>query len=410
MTWNTNLQDCQFRGVRFDCISTNDESSRALVEHAYPYRDGAEIEDLGANAWKVTVKTLIYGADYEAQLKLLMAALDTAGSGEFVHPIFGIMQVQVASYRPVHDAESPDQAQLEISFVETAPHNPFFKLTLKQAEIAAVGAAVDTTTATLADDYARRVLAITTEGRVARIEAMRTQMEQTLAQFRSVVNGVQSSGLDLMATPAAFITDLTACVQAVQLLAFAASPPTLGAIQPISPMQSFDQVKKSFTLVSQPVVNALIAPSQAYTLDNTTVAMQVRSVLALATADAAAMVFAREQQAPTATPAQLESLAAVARTQLQAVITTLRTLSPQDNQALIEAFKNVAASVQIALRAALLVRPPMTQRVVAADTCLRLLAHQWYSDHTRAAELLRLNNLPQPNFVMRGTVLNAYAQ
>lgn len=399
MSWNTNLQDCQFRGVRFDCISTNDESSRALVEHAYPYRDGAEVEDLGANAWKVTVKTLIYGADYEIQLKLLLAALDAAGSGEFVHPIFGRMQVQVASYRPVHDAESPDQAQLEISFVETAPHNPFFSITLKQAEIAAVGTAVDSTTALLADDYARKVAAITTEGKVARIEAMRAQVEQTLAQFRSMVNGVQSSGLDLMATPAVLITDLTACAQAVQLLAFAT----------VSSIQSFDNVKISLMAAVQPVANT--APSYSINLsDNALVALQAQSVAALALADAAAVVFAQEQQAPTATPMQLESIAAVARTNLQAVITALRTLSPLDNQALIDSVKNVAATVQVALRAALLARPPMIQRAVEFDTCLRLLAHHWYADHTRATELLRLNNLPYPNFVTRGKMLNAYAQ
>jgi prophage DNA circulation protein len=399
MSWNINLQDCQFRGVRFDCISTNDESSRALVEHAYPYRDGAEVEDLGANAWKATVKTLIYGADYETQLKLLIAALNTAGSGEFVHPIFGRMQVQVASYRPVHDAESPDQAQVEISFVETAPHNPFFDLTLKQAEIAAVGTAVDSTTALLADDYARKVSAITTEGKVARIEAMRAQVEQTLAQFRSMVNGVQSSGLDLMATPAVLITDLTACVQAVQLLAFAA----------VASIQSFDNVKVSLTKAVQPVVET--APSYSINLsDNALVALQAQSVAALALADAAGVVFAQEQQTPTATPMQLESIAAVARTNLQAVITTLRTLSPLDNQTLIESFKNVAATVQVALRAALLARPPMIQRAVEFDTCLRLLAHHWYADHTRATELLRLNNLPYPNFVTKGTMLYAYAQ
>lgn len=399
MSWSNTLQDCQFRGVRFDCIGINDESSRSLVEHSYPYRDGAEVEDLGSNAWRATVKTLIYGTNYETQLKALMTALDTAGSGEFVHPVFGRMQVQVANYRPVHDAESPDQAQLEISFVETAPHNPFFDITLKQAEIAAVGMAVDATTATLADDLSRKVAAITASGSVARIEALRAQMESQLAQFRAVVNGVQSSGLDLIATPAALITDLSTCVQAVQMLVFAVD----------ASIQRFDYVQNTLTPAAQPATPS--APS--YTInpaDIALVSLQAQSVVALSLADAAATVFAQEQQTPAATPVQLEAIAATARTALQAVISALRVQAPQDNQALIEAVKNVAAAVQTALRAALLARPPMTQRVVEFDTCLRLLAHHWYADYTRAAELLRLNNLPSPNFIPRGQVLNAYAQ
>lgn len=406
MAWSETLLDLRFRGIAFDCISTQDEASRALVEHAYPYRDGAEIEDLGANAAKLSVRTLIYGPDYERLLQELMAALDTAGAGELVHPVFGLMQVNVARYRTVHDAESPDQAQLEIDFVESAPRNPFFDVNLPQAEIAAVGTAVDAATAALALPFASQLQAIASGGLLARIELARNQMEGHLLQFRGMVSGIQSSGLDLITTPTVFIADLTSCVQAVQQMAYALT----GSAQ--STAQSFDLVKTSLTQASQPLPESTTpaSVSAAFTQDAELIAAQVQAVAALALADAAGAAFAQEQATPAATPVQLENMSAVARTELQAAITTLRTLYPQDYQAPVEALKNVAASVQLACRAALLARPPMIRRTVELEGCLRQLAHRWYGDHTRAAELLRLNSIPNPNFIPRGQVLYAYSK
>lgn len=56
-------------------------------------------------------------------------------------------------------------------------------------------------------------------------------------------------------------------------------------------------------------------------------------------------------------------------------------------------------------------RPPLTTRVVNAETNLHLLAHQWYGDYTRATELLRLNpSLRNPNAIKTGDILNAYSR
>ncbi|HGD9019465.1 TPA: multidrug DMT transporter permease, partial [Escherichia coli] len=45
------------------------------------------------------------------------------------------------------------------------------------------------------------------------------------------------------------------------------------------------------------------------------------------------------------------------------------------------------------------------------DSCLLLLAWQWYGDYSRAAELQRLNpQLRDPNNITAGVVINAYAK
>ncbi|ECA5645410.1 multidrug DMT transporter permease, partial [Salmonella enterica subsp. enterica serovar Saintpaul] len=47
MSWQDNLQDASFRGVRFDVVSTQDSVARDHADHEYPWTDGADVHDLG---------------------------------------------------------------------------------------------------------------------------------------------------------------------------------------------------------------------------------------------------------------------------------------------------------------------------------------------------------------------------
>ena len=47
MAWNLTLQDASYRGVTFEVQSVEDRGEKALCVHDYPYRSGAEVEDLG---------------------------------------------------------------------------------------------------------------------------------------------------------------------------------------------------------------------------------------------------------------------------------------------------------------------------------------------------------------------------
>ena len=60
MAWNKNLQECSFRGVVFDVLKTDDSADRAIAEHAYPYLDGADIEDLGRGARRVSIEAFFW--------------------------------------------------------------------------------------------------------------------------------------------------------------------------------------------------------------------------------------------------------------------------------------------------------------------------------------------------------------
>ncbi|KUY99304.1 hypothetical protein WS48_04580 [Burkholderia sp. RF7-non_BP1] len=57
------------------------------------------------------------------------------------------------------------------------------------------------------------------------------------------------------------------------------------------------------------------------------------------------------------------------------------------------------------------VLPPIISRTVDAPSNLTLLAHLWYADYSRSAELLRLNpRIRNPNFIQRGDTVRGFAQ
>ncbi|WP_232217412.1 hypothetical protein [Xenorhabdus cabanillasii] len=74
--------------------------------------------------------------------------------------------------------------------------------------------------------------------------------------------------------------------------------------------------------------------------------------------------------------------------------------------------KQIALELQTLAITVMNRRPPLTRRTVTtASTNLHLLAHEWYGDYRRAAELARLNPwLRDPNALKTGDVLNAYTR
>lgn len=133
---------------------------------------------------------------------------------------------------------------------------------------------------------------------------------------------------------------------------------------------------------------------------------------ALAQASATIFLLDSERQAPTLAPEQLESVVSSSRALADAAIQLhRRLLGVEDAQRVIEPLRAISGIVQAAARQVLLLRPPLLEREVTSATNVRLLAHHWYGDHTRATELLRLNpKLRTPYAINAGEVLRAYVR
>ncbi|WP_411752141.1 DNA circularization protein [Serratia sp. (in: enterobacteria)] len=89
------LRDASFRGVPFHFVDVEGTGGRRAIPHAYPKKEVGWTEDHGAVLTQEQINGILLGSDYQAKLNSLLAALNTPGPGELVHPWFGVQHVQV---------------------------------------------------------------------------------------------------------------------------------------------------------------------------------------------------------------------------------------------------------------------------------------------------------------------------
>jgi prophage DNA circulation protein len=87
------LLTAQFSGIPFSVIDTSQEVGRRVMRFVYPGIDDASYQDLGADDGAITLRGMLVGQDYLAQMRSLMAACRTAGPYTLVHPWLGNQQV-----------------------------------------------------------------------------------------------------------------------------------------------------------------------------------------------------------------------------------------------------------------------------------------------------------------------------
>jgi prophage DNA circulation protein len=412
MTWALNLLPASFRGVEFDILSTDDEADRALARHAYPYRDGEDIEDMGRRARRISIKAIFYGDDYESRLQAFIEALDEADSGTLVHPVFGVMDdVQAAGYKIHHDAETIDSCTISIEFEESTTAQPFFSRQLASQKADAIGLSALAASAASGNVLAAAfgaLAALNTLGALSRIAALRACTVGFLLALNAVARGVVSSITNPVRMGVAFVADVAALTNALINVV----PDELDRLHHYaqSTMRQIDSlltvgVSTYGAAVTYPVSTAqLLADQQVLTA-------HVAVERASANAQLVGLVLASESIDPTMTPQQIESLINAVRRAINEAVDAVRArYGVEECRAITEPLKTLALNVQEAGRSVILARPPMVARKVDAPTPLRLLAHVWYGDHARSAEILRLNNLRVPNTISAGEVLNVYSR
>ncbi|MFT8209749.1 MAG: hypothetical protein ACMZI0_02335 [Symbiopectobacterium sp.] len=151
----------------------------------------------------------------------------------------------------------------------------------------------------------------------------------------------------------------------------------------------------------------------------------VAVAVALEAVDEASTILSDSALTAVLTPVDIEKIANETRQMIQDAIDITRATyapamdeissSPQplglSYEPVINQLATVAAAVQSLAEAVINEKPQLMQKTVTAPGNLHLMAHRWYSDYSRAAELQRLNpQLRNPNNLEMGDVLNAYAE
>ena len=409
MSWQYTLQDASFNGVKFDCLQTQDSVQRDIASHEYPYLDGADVEDLGRKARQVSITAVFFGYNYENKLKgFLDSALNQTGPGELIHPVFGsIEKAQLQDYRIAHDAETPDYCTVEMSFVEIDKPAMFFNLQLPMQLADVLSSLSSLGLGEAINEFADTIGKLKIGERLNQIQQFSNLLFGAIDAVRRQVGEIVGTTLNFIDNPRAFAGDMTSMVfRLVDDYQTAQAQPS-----------KWQDLKGQFEqIVSLP---SSIAAEQAQNGASVLTGSDVKIVTGLfqvmtasAMAEAASRVLSAEAETPTLSPPQIEQIANDVRQMLQAAMDTQRELYDLETaRPVTEALKDTALAVQQAAQAIIELRPPLETKRVELTGNLHLLAHQWYGDYSRAAELVRLNpQLRNPNQITVGDVLYAYAK
>lgn len=406
MAWSQTLQDASFRGIVFEVVKTDDSSERAIAEHTYPFVDGSDIEDMGRGARRISVEAVFYGDDYETRLQKFLAVLDQAGAGEFIHPVFGsIKHAQAVRSSVHHDAENPDYASVPVEFIESTPGNPFFDRSLPSQMADAVPQHGLLATASASAAAAALIERLRAANPLAGLDALRDTLTAPLLAI-AAQTGIVLSGLDVLAYPRAWGNDIAALVGGIlDVRDFGNSlPADWAGIR--SDLDAFS-IFSTPPAVAPAQVASSLEPTEEQAISAAAATIRVNTSVGLA--DAASYVLVSEAATPTLSPVEIESICNTARSALDVAIEQVRAIyGIEQSRTITEPLKDQGLAVQEAARAIIEARPPLILRTVDAPGNLRLAAHLWYADHTRAPELYRLNGARSP-FVNAGDRVHAYA-
>ncbi|GBR06426.1 DNA circularization N-terminal domain-containing protein [Asaia siamensis] len=89
---------CSFRGIPFAVLGSGGQSGRNTAVHAYPWRDGVWVEDMGRQGRQYHITGLLVGPACYAQRDLLVRASEISGPGLLIHPSVGMFQASLMRF------------------------------------------------------------------------------------------------------------------------------------------------------------------------------------------------------------------------------------------------------------------------------------------------------------------------
>ena len=391
MGWQTDLQDASFRGVQFECTSTNDAVAKVLAIHQAPYSNDAEIEDMGNDPRKISIQAVYIGSDYLTWVNALEAALLATGSGELIHPIFGVQQVNVATYSVNHDAENPDFCSISIEFIKARAEKRELFVPVAIPEKIATTTIIDAPASAL--ESALKKLKIADSDKLFSIvNTIRNGIDQARTYL-----GVAKQAIEDVLSPADWIVGLVDDV--TKLVTFDTNISALSkwrdVVHRVERFEKLFQNDDDFPEL-QRVWRSTLAASQV------AIAQQVVATTRTEMSNNQEISF---------TPVDLALVRKKTREVLQQAIREERVINTFESITQIQVYKDVAAQIQNQIQELIETRPPINKTQVPVPCTLHWLAHYLYGDMHRADEIRRLNpDLVNPAALQVGMELTIYAR
>ena len=413
MSWKNHLLPASYKGCGFEVIKETLNREKPLSIHNYPYVDGAHIEDMGNGERKEHMEIIVYGNNYERELQKLLKVLDERGSGELVHPVYGSMpNMQVKSWEAAHNEEEVDCCRVTVDFVEDIPNAPFFDRSLSLGFADKLADMVDKLTGGAFNNLESWLNSI--EDYQNKINNIAYVLTSTLSYGAGLVGAVVSAGLDLINTPRTIIADISAIFGRISTIGGWSKNTTVsdwrGVVKNTQSVITVPEQVNTGQITSGTGQAIIQQPIDKESLSQIEIWVELNAAGEIA--QNASDIFVDELEEPTLTPVEVESIVSDVRDCIQHTIEKIRNTDSYPNAPqTIDQLRDLALTLQQQAEAVIEQRPPLVKKTVEVNANLHLIAFRWYGDFSRADELLRLNpDIKYPNFIERGSVLNAYAK
>lgn len=118
--WRSDITEASFRGVFFHVADATGTAGRRVATHEYPQRDEPYHEDMGREIRDITIEGWLGGDgnSYLPALTELLDAVETAGPGTLVHPLYGELEVVCISCNHTISTAEGGICRLTLTFRE----------------------------------------------------------------------------------------------------------------------------------------------------------------------------------------------------------------------------------------------------------------------------------------------------
>jgi prophage DNA circulation protein len=396
--------------------SIEDTLEKSIAQYLYPYADGADLEDMGQKPHTIRFKCWFWD-DAEQQSydthTLLLDALKEKSLLDFVHPKYGLMQGKIMSIVVQHD-DQERCASLEINFIEQG------RVNLEVAAPTPVQAAVEDAYITgqveqeelLSSDIAEAIPE--DSGILSKIldeaSGLLEQAQEYSNQMRAFVGAVEG----YIATAESVVNQVMSPVNSLQAtITYAANlpgrilGPIAGAVEKVAllytslkniPSQFIDNLDDAF----DDLLDAFDEFADDHN-DTTGAATIMRDCLEIACAQRLALEAAAIYDTDNTVAAdplsdpdfqvmninELEATLAVVRARIEAAVGKAREM---------DSLKTMAVSLLHHVNNVRLEREKMQAVVLDNAMPLHLVCLKYGLPYQDAERLIRVNNIPNPNF------------
>lgn len=228
MSWLDSYRQASFRGVEFFVESHDAKFGRRQVTHEFPQRDEPYTEDLGRKARQFSVEGYLLGDDYPAQKQRMIAASETEGPGELVHPYLGNMRVECLGLSVREEVRDGRMCRLQLTFIEAGQA----KFPSNVADpVRSVTSAAGALTGSASTGFLGRFLtngfpSFVVDAAASQVNGFSALMQklpinptgeaQVVASFFDRVRSLASNALQLVTAPSSLVSEITGIIGSVR--------------------------------------------------------------------------------------------------------------------------------------------------------------------------------------------------